>query len=111
MKIKLTTVGLMLAFFSTLAVAAPVTATFDTLSGISMHSSAPSLTGVLVNTTTPVTISWADNTNVSYRYVVGRCVPIFLTMLEKPGRYFLTVTYDPAQPNVGLISCDLNLRS
>jgi hypothetical protein len=111
MKNKLIAAGLVLASYSSLAVAAPVTHTFDTVTGISMHRSAPSLTGVLRNTTTPVTISWADETNISYRFIVSRCVPIFLTMIEKPGRYFLSITIDPADTNVSLISCDLELRS
>jgi hypothetical protein len=101
----------LLGLMTSLAVAAPTTYEFDTVTSISMHSSNPSITGVLRNEATPTTVSFIDNTNVGYRYVVNRCVPVFLTMIEKPGRYFLKVTVDPAVPNVQLISCELALRS
>jgi hypothetical protein len=76
-----------------------------------MHASTPSLTGVLRNSTSPITVSFLDNTNGEFRYAVSRCVPLFLTMIEKPGRYFLNVTVDPAVTNVQLVSCGLELRS
>jgi hypothetical protein len=100
-----------LGLTSSLAVAAPTTYEFDTVTSISMHSSNPSITGVLRNAATPTTVSFIDITNVEYRYIVNRCVPVFLTMMEKPGRYFLNVTIEPTNSNIQLIACELKLRS
>jgi len=108
---NVTLASVVLGLCSSVALAAPTTYSFDTLTALSLHSSNPSLTGVLRNALAPTTISFADNTNVSFRYVVNRCVPVFLTMIEKPGRYYLNVTIDTALPNVQLISCGLELRS
>ena len=66
---------------------------------------------ILRNATTPRTVTFVDQTNGEYRYVVSRCVPLLLTMLEKPGRYYLNLTVDPAAANVGLVSCGLELRN
>lgn len=81
------------------------------ISRIDVHAAHPSVTGILRNTTTPVTVTFVDQTNGEYRYVVSRCVPVLLTMLEKPGRYYLNLTVDPAAANVGLVSCGLELRN
>jgi hypothetical protein len=78
---------------------------------IDLDATGPSVSGVLRNQTTTSTVSFVDQTNVSYRYIVNRCVPMFLTMIEKPGRYWLNVTVDPAQQYVQLVSCTLSLRS
>ena len=102
---------LLLASYVSLATAAPTTYAFDTLTRVSMHASQPSLTGVLRNATDPTTVSFIDQTNASFRHAVSRCVPLFLTMLEKPGKYFLNVTVDPADTAVQLVSCELELRS
>jgi hypothetical protein len=103
-------VPVFLGLHAPLVTAAPTTYSFDTLTKVSMHASTPSLTGVLRNDTIPATLLFVDNTNVSFRYIVNRCVPLFLTMIEKPGRYFLNVTVDPAVSNIQLISCELELR-
>lgn len=108
---RLALASLVLGLSSSLAMAAPTTYTFDTLTTVSMDAGTPSLSGVLRNNTTTSTVSFVDQTNVSYRYVVNRCVPIFLTMIEKPGRYWLHVTVDPALQNVQLVSCSLEVRS
>jgi hypothetical protein len=93
------------------AQAASTTYIFDTVTAIDMDSSRPSISGVLVNTSNVVTVDFLDNTNGSYRFVVGRCVPLFITAIEKPGRYLLRVTVDPSQPNIQLISCRLEIKS
>jgi hypothetical protein len=90
--------------------AAPTEYAFDTVTAVKLHASSGSVTGVLLNASTSTTVNFVDNTNVSYRYVVNRCVPVFLTALEKPGRYVLRVTVDTAVPNVQLISCQLELK-
>ena len=56
-------------------------------------------------------MSFTDNTSGDFRYAVSRCVPVFLNMMDKAGRYYLNLTIDPAAANVGLISCGLELRS
>ena len=104
-------VALLIGSYASFATAAPTTYSFDTLSRVSMHSSIPSVTGVLRNATDATTVTFIDNTNGSFRYVVNRCVPLFLTMLEKPGKYFLNVTVEPADLNVQLVACELELRS
>ena len=81
------------------------------ISRIDVHAAHPSVTGILRNTTTPVTVTFVDQTSGEYRDVVSRCVPVLLTMLEKPGRYYLNLTVDPAAANVGLVSCGLELRN
>jgi hypothetical protein len=109
-KKRLAVIPLLLGSYVSLATAAPTTYSFDTLTRISLHANAPSLTGVLRNETNPTTVSFVDDTNISFRYIVNRCVPVFLTMMEKPGRYFLQLTVDLAAQNVQLISCELELR-
>ena len=103
--------ALMLAAASAAASAAETNYAFDSISRIDVHAAHPSVTRILPNTTTPVTVTFVDQTNGEYRYVVSRCVPLLLTMLEKPGRYYLNLTVDPAAANVGLVSCGLELRN
>jgi hypothetical protein len=105
------TAAILLAVGSSAVSAAETSYAFDSVSRVDMHASQPSITGILRNTTTPVTVTFADNTNGDFRYAVSRCVPVFLTMLEKPGRYYLNLTVDPASTSVGLVSCGLELRS
>lgn len=96
---------------SNAAGAAVTTYAFDSVSRIDLDTSNPSVTGILRTATSATRVAFADNTNGDYRYAVSRCVPIFLTMMEKPGRYYLNLTVDPASTSVGLISCGLELRS
>ena len=56
---------------------------------------------ILRNTTTPRTVTFVDQTNGAYRQVVSRCVPVFLIMLEKPGRYYLIPRLTPPPPTWG----------
>lgn len=92
------------------ALAAPTTYQFETLTEIKLDRSNPSLTGVLRNTASPITVQFLDQTNSSYRYIVNRCVPLFVTMMEKPGKYWLNLVVDPAEPNINLMSCSLQVR-
>lgn len=104
---------LVMAWFaaaSATALAAPATYEFETVTGMKLDGDVPAITGVLRNTTTPTTVSFNDHTSISFRYVVNRCVPVFLTMMEKPGKYYLTLVVDPANTSVGLISCSLDVR-
>lgn len=91
--------------------AAPTDYVFDSVSKLDLHITRPSITGILQGSTTPTTVTWADNTNSEFQYAVSRCVPVFLTMLEKPGRYLLNLRVDPAAPGLGMISCGLELRN
>jgi hypothetical protein len=56
---------------------------------------------ILRNATTPRTVTFVDQTNGAYRQVVSRCVPVFLIMLEKPGRYYLIPRLTPPPPTSG----------
>jgi hypothetical protein len=42
---------------------------------------------------------------------VSRCLPLFVTAMEKPGRYLLYVTVDAAEINVQLKSCRLEIKN
>jgi hypothetical protein len=92
------------------AFAAPMTYEFETITEINMHISSPSLTGVLRNTTTPTTVSFWDNTGDGYRWALSRCLPLFMAMVEKPGKYYLVFTQDPAISSLSTVGCKLQVR-
>ena len=102
--------ALLLSLFAVGAQAAPTTYEFDVVTSIDMHVSLPSVTGVLKNSTAPTTISFQYGGG-DYSFGISRCVPLFLTAMEKPGRYLLTVTTEPAYAAPQLISCGLQLKS
>lgn len=79
---------------------------FDSVSRIHVRAAHLSITGILRNTTTPVTVTFVDRIPLR-----GEPLPVFLNMLEKPGSYYLNLTVDPAAANVGLVSCGLELRN
>jgi hypothetical protein len=93
------------------AFAAPTEYAFDTVTAIDLDADQPSVTGVLLNSSSSSTVSFVDQTNISFRYIVNRCVPLFLTAMEKPGKYILRVTVDPAVSYVQLVGCKLELKS
>jgi hypothetical protein len=109
-KISTTLCASLLATVGT-AVAAPTEYAFDTVTAINLDANNPSVTGVLLNSSSSTTVSFIDQTNISYRYVVNRCVPLFLTAMEKPGKYVLRVTVDPAVSNVQLVGCKLEMKN
>ncbi len=74
-------------FMSLSVMAAPTTYEFDTVTTVNVHTSLPSITGILTNATTPTTVTFVDNVNAESRWPVTRCIPVFLLALEKPGRY------------------------
>jgi len=92
------------------ALAAPVTHEFETITEINMHSYSPSLTGVLRNTTTPFTVSFYDNSGDYNKFVLSRCLPLFMAMVDKPGKFYLVFTYDPTVQSVATIGCKLQVR-
>jgi len=67
--------------------AGQTTNTFAFLTGIQDDGSSISLTGVLVNTTTPTTLALPSG-------VPDRCANLFLAMLGNPGTYNLSVVTD-----------------
>jgi hypothetical protein len=91
--------------------AAPVTYAFDTVTAVEMSGTHPSVTGLAKDTLANLTVGFVDNTNISFRYVVSRCLPLFVTAMEKPGRYLLYVTVDAAEINVQLKSCRLEIKN
>jgi hypothetical protein len=40
-----------------------------------------------------------------------RCVPVILTRMEKPGRYYLNLTLEPNDGFRAIVNCGLELRS
>src|SRR5215472_9443078 len=72
---------------SFVAHATETTTTFAFLTGIQDNGSSVSLTGVLVNTTTPTTLALPAD-------VPDRCASLFFAMLSNPGTYNLTVVTD-----------------
>jgi hypothetical protein len=98
------------ATLSPVVFAAPTPYEFETVTAVTMHSQDPSITGVLRNASTPTTITFVERTNISFQFTINRCVPLFLTMMEKPGKYYLTIVVDPAASNVQLSSCSLQVR-
>jgi hypothetical protein len=88
---------------------ADTTYEFDSLSSFVLGEGiGHKLTGILRNTSTPITVPFTDSTGR-----LGRCTPVLLTMMEKPGRYFLTITTQPPTGANGeaLKDCGLSLRS
>ena len=84
---------------------------FDSVSKIDLRDNQIAISGVLRNTTAPFTLTVADNTNGEFRFMVSRCVPLLLTMMEKPGKYYLNLSGDTAEVSLGLKNCGLELRS
>jgi hypothetical protein len=90
--------------------AAPTIYAFDSVTAVDMHGGNPGIAGLEKDTLAPLGVNFVDSTNISFRYVVNRCLPLFITALEKPGRYYLYVTIDPAEFNVQLKGCRLELK-
>jgi hypothetical protein len=93
------------------ALAAPTVYTFDSVSRIDLGLPANSLTGLLQGQSTPTTVIWNEGSSGDDSSHMSRCVPILLTMLEKPGRYRLNLYIDSALPYRGMITCGLELRN
>jgi hypothetical protein len=100
--------SVLLTIFASAAGAAPTAYVFDTVTrfdfGSPQNAGQNSITGILRNDTTPTTVTFRDTS-------LARCVPVLLTMIEKPGRYYLNITIDPQLVNLGMPSCGLELRS
>lgn len=100
---------ILLSIAASAANAAPTSYTFDSISAFDLGAFQVSITGILKNTSTPTTITWVDNTTSTQ--TVSRCVPVFLNMMDKAGRYYLNLTVDPAQQSLQTVSCGLQLKS
>ncbi len=101
---------ILLSLLPSYVIAANTTYVYDTVTSIDLHSSQPRIIGLEKDTGNPLDISFVDNTNINYRFVVNRCVPVFLTAIEKPGRYYLYLTVDPAASSVQLTGCRLEVK-
>jgi hypothetical protein len=102
---------ILLAAASTGANADTTSYAFDSVSKFDLQDKQFAVTGVLRNTTAPLTVTFADNVNGEYRFMVSRCVPVLLTMMEKPGKYYLNLTWDSTDINLALKNCGLESRS
>jgi len=98
----------LLAAFASVAGAAPTAYVFDTVIrfdvGAPQYTNQNTITGILRSDATPTTVTFGDAD-------INRCIPVLLTMIEKPGRYYLNVIVDSTTPNLGMLSCGLELRS
>src|SRR3569832_1220477 len=92
------------------AFSAETTYAFDTVTAVNMRHNNPSISGIEKDTGNQITESLADNTNISFRYVVDRCIPVFLTALENPGRNKKNKTEKPTETNVALKSCQIEVK-
>ena len=100
-----------LNLLSASAWAAPVEYVFDTVTSIGMGRTDNQVVGIERNTGNSLAVSYIDSTNGEHRYAVSRCVPLLLTMIEKPGRYYLHLTIDSAIATVQIVECRLTLKS
>jgi hypothetical protein len=92
------------------AAGAPTTYSFDTVRSVQLDRNMNFVTGIERNTGVVITASFVDMVSNTYQFVVNRCVPLFVTALEKPGRYYLHVTVDPDQQLLQLVGCRLELK-
>jgi hypothetical protein len=113
MKVSIALGAALFTMASASTLAAPVTYAFDTVTSVSMDWRQPEIRGTEKDTGNPLQVSIPDPGFEDYRYILNRCVPMFLTALEKQGKYFLYVTTDtPFQsPNVLFVNCRLELRT
>jgi hypothetical protein len=108
--IRIATAAL-LAVFASAAGAAPTAYVFDTVTRFDLGATRVSIQGILRNDTTATTVTIPDQTNIDGSVPMTRCVPVFLTMMEKPGRYYLNLTIEPNDGVRAIINCGLELRS
>lgn len=93
------------------AYSATIHYSFDTVTKVNMHHKHPSISGIEKDTGNVLTVDFVDFTSISFRYVVNRCVPVFLTALEKPGKYYLHLSVDTASFNVALRGCSIEVKN
>ncbi len=83
---------------------------FDTVTEIDLDGYNPSISGIEKDTGNPLTVSFGNKKSIN-QYIVNRCVPVFLTAIEKPGRYYLHLIADPMNRYAGLTSCRLEVKN
>jgi len=99
--------AVLLASAATAVQAAPTSYVFETVTKFDFTPTMVVVTGVLRNDTTPTTVQIPEQVT-NYVYLGSRCVPVLLTMIEKPGRYYLNITAETA--GLGMQNCGLELR-
>jgi hypothetical protein len=102
--------GALLSGIPATAKAAATTYAFDTVTAVELGTTNHKIVGIEKGTGVMLTAAWIDQVSESYSFAVSRCVPLVLTALEKPGRYYLYVTIDPADINIQIRSCRLELK-
>ncbi|MGC3981840.1 MAG: hypothetical protein QM808_11305 [Steroidobacteraceae bacterium] len=108
---KTLTLASFLAIFAQTAHSAPVSYSFDSISSFDFLSSADTtITGILKNGTAPVIAAFHHYSNGDTQAYTSRCLPIMLTAMEKPGKYYFNITIDYSQVNTQLVSCGLERR-
>jgi hypothetical protein len=84
---------------------------FDSLSRVDLHRTGATITGIRQNMTTPFTVEVRDEAP-ALPHFLSRCIPMLMTMLEKPGRYYLHLIVTPEDTNrIAMTRCGLELRN
>jgi hypothetical protein len=110
MKYLFSMAAVLLSMATSVVFAAPVTYVFDTVTSVSIDRARPEIRGTEKDTGAPLQVSWPD-TSLGESRQQAICMPLFVTMLEKPGRYLLYLTIDEPNFNFALWGCRLQLRS
>jgi hypothetical protein len=100
----------LLSVAATAAQAEELTYQFDSVSAFDLQRRNVIVTGVLRNTSTVTKLSWIER-DASQAQKIDRCTPLFLTMVEKPGRYYLNLVIDTSELHSQTASCGLELRN
>jgi hypothetical protein len=106
---RMATVVITLLFVSQAYGQATVTTgVFDTVTTLEIGRTYVTIRGIEKDTGGPVIASFENNVQID------RCVPLFMTAFEKPGRYFLYVSYGKDSPSqtsgASLFYCRLDLK-
>jgi hypothetical protein len=83
---------------------------FDSVTAVRVGFPQVAITGVLKNTTGSITVTFNDQVAEGMSQYASRCVPILITALDKPGKYYLNLVVDPADHYFQIVSCELELR-
>ena len=103
MKIKFSIYSLLLiSLLSPCVYAVETTYGFDTVTSIDINygnysgtdQDQPEIIGIEKDTGDVINISFYSRENIADQYKLNRCIPIFLTAIEKPGKYYLYITLD-----------------
>jgi hypothetical protein len=107
---KTAAVAALLTLAAMAAQAEEITYQFDSVSAFDLQRRNVIVKGILRNASTVTTLSWLEN-NPNLSFKIDRCTPLFLTMVEKPGRYYLNLIIDTNETSSQTASCGLELKN